>query len=288
MKTTLYTSYDCVIELENEKVPLSKNEHLSFESDLLPIKVIDKKQKVSFIVDLSPSQFYRTIEKFDKVLIFLIDGFLQENIDIYSYENKGEKSFLKFSPNRIVFSSANNEKSISFPSFISLISQGNFNHIDYVCFEYDGKELLICYNTQTGKTRLFRGGHFDFASDGFTMTDEDTPFYKKIVQEFVVDDDGLKSKSKTFSKKDMISKNLLIYNFFSSLKVQDYQTSLSFLSSHLQEKLSAQSLKDFFGDISYFFVLDSFSCFVISNGQNIIYDICVENNSITEINDNRS
>ena len=289
MKTTLYTSYDCIIEFENEKLSLSKNEHISFDN--CPSQIIvfpkNKSPKFSFSVDnASPSQFCRTIEKDDKLLIFLIDGFLQEGVDIFSFMQNEEKNYVKFSKTKVVFSSTSHEKEIYFPSPATLISQGNFKHIAYVCFHCNNEEHLVMYNTVNHKTKMFHGDHFNFTENGFILTKENNAFYKKIEKDFIVDNDGLKCKSKTFVKKD-VSNELLLVNFFNSLKLQDYQSSYDMLSLSLKDKISATDLQKYFGDISYFFPLDQSTCFVVSNGDNIMYELTIENNKIVEISDSK-
>ena len=72
-----------------------------------------------------------------------------------------------------------------------------------------------------------------------------------------------------------------------SIKNNDYKNALSYLSENLQSKINETTLKNYFGDISYFYTIDKNSCFAISDNKNILYDFSILNNKINEITDNQ-
>lgn len=292
MKTIIYTPYDCLIKYKEKSIHLSINEHLLFENvdDIIEIFPTGKTKKYSFSINLNKEQqscFYSIIKKEDKILIFLIDGLILENVDIYSFSYKGKTSSIEISKDKISFISPLHKKNVTLSSSVKILDCGNFKFINYVHFQNDkNKEFLIAYNTLNNKTKLLQGDNFEIKQNGFSITNTTNNFYKNIQEEFLVDDEGLKAKSKVFSLKETAETEMNIFRFMNDINIKNYQEAFSFLSPHLQNSLSVQHLKNYFGDISYFYCIDSKTCFAISNGKNIIYEFEFENNLIKEINDN--
>jgi len=292
MKTIIYTPYDCLITYKEKSVHLAVNEHLIFENvdDVLEVYPTGKTKKYSFSINLSSQEsscFYSIVKKEGKTLIFLIDGLILENVDIHSFSYKGKSSSVEISKDKITFVSPLHKKIITLSSTAKILDCGNFKFINYVHFQNNkNKEFLIAYNTLTNKTKLLQGDKFEITQNGFSISNTTNSFYKNIEEKFLVDEDGLKAKEKVFSLKENYDKEINIFRFMNDISIKNYQEAFSFLSPRLQSELSVQHLKNYFGDISYFYCIDPKTCFAISNGKNIIYDFEIENNLIKEINDN--
>ena len=95
MKTVIYTPYDCLIKVGDNSQTIDQNESLVLEEyeKKIDIYPINKNSRYSFTVDFdnSPSPFYRVIEREGQRLVFLIDGLISQNIDIFSIEAISER-----------------------------------------------------------------------------------------------------------------------------------------------------------------------------------------------------
>lgn len=290
MKTIIYSPYDCLVQTTDNKFFLSLNEHLEIDEmfDTLKIYPTGKSKKYSFEVDVkeTDSPFYRVIKKDDKNLIFLLDGLVAENVDIFSFEYDNNKSFVEIEKDKITFKTSAKQKIIYPPSKIKNVECGNFKHIDYVKFDGTNKKFFVAYNIFTNKTKLFQGEDIVVNENGIVITTENNNFYKKIVEEYFIDDDGLKSRSKVFLRKESFSPQLITFVFMNYIKQRDYDGAFDLLHPSLKKELPTQSLKSYFGDISYFYLIDLQTAFAISNGKNVIYEFTFADNKIIEINDN--
>lgn len=290
MKTTIYTPYDCILKFNDKELSLSQNEHLSFEENIKTISVypLNKNKKYSFEINLkdSDSTFYRVIKKEDKLLVFLLEGLISENIDIYSFSNEKGDSFVEIGKNTVIFKSDKHQKVITLSNNMKDFSCGNFEHIDYVTFKDDKKEYILAYNIVSNKAKFLQGDKIEIKDSGFIVTCENNEFYKSIIEEYFIDKEGLKSKSKTFSKKDVFPNNFVVYSFMNAIKLKDYESAHSYLTKRLKKEISIQSLKSYFGDVSYFYVIDPQTCFAITFNKNVLYDFVLKDDEIEEINDN--
>lgn len=290
MKTFIFTSFDCLIKFRDKQKFLEKNQNISFDDEygLIYVYPTGKSDRYSFTLNPqnpSPSIFYRTIKRDDGVYFFLIDGLILENVDVYSFSYKGDDSFIEIDKSKISFITKKHKKTISLPSQIKSVKCGNFKHIDYVSFASVGKHFLIAYNIASNKAKLLQGEKIDILEDGFIVSEKNQN-YKRIEEEYVVDEDGLKVKSRVFTQKEKSFGNQTVYDFMSAINIKDYESAISLLSPSLQDKISTSTLKNYFGDISYFFCIDKNSCFAISNDKNTLYNFSVNNNLIDEISDN--
>lgn len=288
MKIVIYSPYDCIVKSNNDETFLTSNEHLILdEQQKIFVYPTGKSSKYSFEINFNEaaSPLYRIIQKDDKLLVFLIDGLLAENVDIFSFSHKNQDSFIEIGKNQITFKTASHQKAVLLPAKTENIKCGNFEHINYVAFEDKKKSYLIAYNTLSNKTRLFQGNNIELREDGFVLTNSNS-FYKNIVEEYAIDSHELKVKSRTFSQRENYSNNFISYMFISSIKIKDYEGAYSLLSQSLQNHLTIDLLKNYFGEISYFYVIDPLTVFAISNGKNVIYEFNIEQDKIKEISDN--
>lgn len=290
MKIIIYSPYDALIKTKYEEAFLNKNEHLILEGENQNIVVYptNKVSRYSFTIDLNEqhSIFYNIIKKDDNLFVFLLDGVIAENVEIYSFLNEGQTSFVEIGKNQIIFKTQNNQKIITPPGKIDGFKCGNFKHINYVIFGDGTKSYATLYNTTTNKIKLLQADEIEIKEDGFVLTTNKNSFYKKIVEEYMIDSQGLKIKSRVFSQKENYSDNFISYMFMNSIKLKDYQNAYNLLSNNLKEKLSIDDLKNYFGDVSYYYVIDPSTIFVVSDGKNVIYEFSFSENKINEIIDN--
>lgn len=290
MKTIIYTPYEALIKTNNQEVWLNKNENIVLEEDekLISVYPTEKLSRYSFTIDLNEptSTFYSMMKHDDKNLIFLLDGLIAQNVEVYSFSYQNKDSFVEIGKDQIVFKTDTHQKVIIPQTSFDNVKCGNFKHINYVYFQNKIKSFLLAYNTLTNKAKLFQADEIEINDDGVVLTTNKNNFYKKIVEEYFVDAQGLKVKSRTFSRKENYPNNFISYVFMNSLKIKDYQNAYNLLCYQLKEKLDIDILKTYFGDISYFYVIDPYTIFAISNGKNMIYEFSIDQNNITEITDN--
>ena len=290
-KIVIYTPYDCLVKVGKDEIELNLNEHLEISSsnENIFIYPIDRKNGYSFTINplsKEDGRFYSKIEKDDKILIFLLEGFYSQSIDIYSYSYKENKSQIEIGQNSVTFTSKHHKKIISFPDKINLLESGNFNFINYVILEQESKKNLLAYNILTNKLKLFKGDNIELTNKGFKVTKIIPNIYDKVSEEYYVDEEGLKIEEKVFAQSSYVVPDALVpYKFMTEIKNNDYDHAFNLLSENLKNSIDKNALKEFFGDISYFYMLNKNSCFAISNNKNMLYEFSTEKNKINEIND---
>ncbi len=286
MKTIIYTSFPCLVKYGENKEHISINEHLILEDVSMPIYVYPNgKEKFSFEIDSRSSPFYRIIEKEGKRLIFLLDGYCAENTTVHNVKYDGETTVIEVGQKQIVFYGLSNKKTINLTRPVGNISVGNFYHINYVKFDDIDKKVIICYNTRNNSAKIFSSGDIVIEENGFSLFDENEN-YNSATHKYFIDRDGLKIKEENFARKNEILPNELVpYKFMCSIKCGDYIGASEMLSHHLKSQLDSKALKGFFGDVSYFCMINPCLCFAISDNKDIIYSFTMENDKIKEIQD---
>ena len=287
----IYSPYECLIKTSAQELVLDQNESVSLDNyDELFVYPTGKTKRLSFKIDLNDNdnQFYSVIERNDKTLVFLLDGLISQNTDIFHFKYDNLESQLAVSSSALTFSTKDHKKQILLNSKPSKINSGNFKHIDYIVLEFENSQILICYNTKNNSARQFEGDKITITDDGFKITSSNG-IYDSIVEELFVDNSGLKSKSKAFTlAQQLIPAKLVPYKFICAVKSGDNETIQSLLSDNLLQKLSIAQVKQYFGKISYFYMIDYKTCFAISNNENIIYEFYLKDNKIEDITDNKS
>ncbi len=285
----IYTPYECLIKNDNSQQTLDINQHITLENySSIYVYPIGKTKRYSFVIDVNDknNQFYSIVEKNDKYLIFLIDGLYSQNVDIYSFQFNNEKSFTEVSSQSIKFKTKSHIKKIYLPFSFKKIKCGNFYFINYVLLENNNFNILIAYNTKSNVAKQFHGEKIEVYDKGFKVINSQN-FYDSIEKEYYVDSEGLKLKNKAFVLSDQnYPCELLPYQFMYALKNDDDNIIKNLLSESITSKLSLEDIKNYFGSIDYFYMIDYKTCFALSNKGKIIYEFCVENSKIVEINDN--
>ncbi len=293
MKTiVIYSPYKCLIKCGQQEIEIDENEHALIDNlqEKIYIYPLGKTKRYSFIIDINDknSQFYSIIEKENKVLIFLLDGLLSENIDIYNVKYNNIDTQVEVSQNKISFSSKKHKKNIFLFEKPSKVKIGNFHHIIFALLKFNEKDVLIAYNCQDYNARQFSGDKINLTKNGFNILTKNSGNYLKIEQEYYVDTQGLKNKEKSFTLSEQsLPEELIPYQFMSSIKNGDDYQIENLLSEELKKQITLENIKKYFGKISYFYMIDSTNCFAISNGENIIYEFFIKNGKITEIVDNK-
>lgn len=289
MKTIIYTSFECLIKTEDFEETLEQNQHLSFDAQphSLVVYPIGKTSRPSFEINFEnfTSQFYRIVQKEDKLLVFLLDGIYVKNYKLYTLSCEGEKCEIEIGTSEASFACGKNKKILNLPIQIISTECGHFRHIAYIKAISNEGEHLLAYNTKNSNTKMFKGESIEISQEGFSV-EKSASGYDKIKEEYVVTKEGLKIKERLFSPLNHNPSNEMIcYHFMNRILNGDFDNALALLSPSLQSSLSANSLREFFGKVSYIFPLSAESCFAISNSKNKIYKFSLSNNKITEISD---
>lgn len=288
MKTIIYTSYPCVIKIGDKQEELSQNENLLIEEEFDKISVYPAiKGRIAFEIDFNEKEnsFYRIIKHGGKWLIFLIDGLHAENVETSEFNYQNIKSKIEIYPQKVVFSNSNNKKIIHLTENFSSFKYGNIKFIDYcILNNNDGENTLICYNAKKNTAKTFTSSDIKIENNEFILTSY--PFgYASIIQHFYIDEEGLKVRKKDFVQASAINspEQTLPYRFLNSIKIGDYKYCLKMLAPQLNDRLNEESLKAYFGNISYFYMLSPLSAYAISNDKNVIFEFAVKDNKIAEI-----
>ena len=109
----IYSPYPCLVKAGDKEMTINENEHLNLDA-IMPIYVYPtgKTKRYSFMIDFNilNSQFYSIIEKDDRVLVFLIDGLLSQNVDIFSFRYNNIDSEIEVSSHEITFKTKENKQ----------------------------------------------------------------------------------------------------------------------------------------------------------------------------------
>lgn len=288
MKTVIYTSFPCLIKVNEIEETLSQNENLIIDENCEKLLVYPlQKGKISFEINLSihENNFYRIIERGGKRLVFLIDGLYAENAEICEFKYQNIKSKVEVYPQKVVFSNSDCKKIIHLSEKYLSYKCGNIKFIDYCILEnLDNGNTLIAYNAQKNTARVFNADEIKLDDEGFVLNSSAFG-YTSISQHLYIDDEGLKIRKKDFisASSQLVPEETIPYQFLNSIKYGDYEKGLNMLAPQLNDRLNCESLKSYFGDISYFYMLNPNTAYAISNNQNVIYEFQVKDQKICEI-----
>ena len=287
----LYSPYSCLVRCKNHEIEIDESEHAIIDDydDRLDIYPTGKTKRYSFYLDLKEKdgKFYSIIEKNDKILVFLLDGYLSENVDIFNYKYNNIESSVEVSQSSLSFASKNHKKTIILSSSPQKVKCGNFYHIDYALLTYPNYQILFAYNAKTNQARQFSGEEITLSKNGFIVKSSQGG-YSSVQEEYYVDSEGLKSKAKSFSLSNQaLPDELIPYQLMTAIKNGDREQIESLLSDNLKAKLSIDNVIAYFGKVSYFYMIDARTAFAISNNDNILYEFTLSNGKITEIMDNK-
>lgn len=289
MKIILYSSFDCLVKVDDLQETINQNQHLQL--DTLPKNIyvypIGKGLRVAFNVDLSNknSPFYRIIEKDDKVLVFFLDGILSQNAKVFNFSYDNNNCQIEVSKRSVRFSCKDKAKTLSLPDNILNSQCGNFYHIAYAKLDTDESQYFIAHNIKNNHSRVFKGQEITLSDDGFSILSFPHG-YEKAEESFAITPNGLKKQSQNFIPTPTpTTEQTLAYKFMSSIKIGDYQTAHLMLSPSLAKTITPIALKEYFGNISYLFPLTKTTCFAISNNQSKLYSFTFLTNQITDISD---
>lgn len=291
-KIKIYSPYPCLIKQGKEQIEIESNEGVCLESDLLPLKVYPLKttNKVyAFEINsfCNDGRFFRIAENQGETLIFLLDGLLTENVNIYNFSYLDYNSTLEIYPERLIFATNGHKKIVHLKNKPVSTVVGNFKFIDYAKLVCQNKQTLVCYNVKTGNAKTFEGKEITITENGFNV-EQDGGIYDNLSKSYYVDDEGLKSQNQTYTlSTHTMPDKLVSFNFITLVKNGNFDDALKFLSPSLRKTIKRENLKQYFGNLEYVFMLDSESAFAIKDGNNVMYTFKVNGGKIDEIYDNQ-
>lgn len=292
-KIKIYSPYPCLIRQGQEQIEIESNEGVCLESDLLPLKVYPLKttNKVyAFEIDsfCKDNHFYRIANSQGETLIFLLDGLLTENVNVYHFSYLDYNSTLEIYTDKLVFAGEGHKKIIYLKNKPISTIAGNFKFIDYAKIVCQNRQTLVCYNVKVGNAKTFEGKEITITENGFNVENEDGGIYDNMSKSYYVDDDGLKPQNQVYTlSTHTIPDKLVAFNFITLVKNGTLDDALKFLSPSLRKTIKSENLKQYFGNLEYVFMIDGESAFAIKNGNNIIYSFKINDGKIDEIYDNQ-
>ena len=278
MKTILFAPFDCLVKTHNQDFLLQKNEKLSFDNfpNKLFVYPIGKTGIIPFeISNQGNSAFYKILYKEDNQYIFLLGGIYSENVEIYSFPS----ATVEVSTRKLTFSNKSAKKILFLPYGCQQFDCGNLYHLIYVKFATPNEKAVCFYNSKNNKAKIFYADAIEKEGEEFILT---SSIGKRVL---LVSKEGLKEKEKVFTSALNINPFQVPLSFMECLKEKDFSSALNLLAPSLKESQNAQSLKEFFGDISYIFSIDNKSIFAISNGQAKIYTFSTSQGLICDVQD---
>lgn len=274
----VYSPYDCLIKSKEGQITLNKNEHLVLSSnDPFNVYPVGKSSRYAFVVDLNQqvdSPFYRVLSDNNSLKIFLLDGLLSENCQVFSFFIQGENCSVKASEKYIEFSSTKKQSKVFLPAPYKSLDCGKMQGIVYVHIFEQKQERLLAFNPKTDRIKTFIGDKITVTSSGWKVLGNDE-------KEYYVDKEGLKIKDEC----SILSKSPVFigHNFMSLIEDKQFSKAYLHLSSSLQSRLDADALKGYFGNVSYFYFLEPKICFAISDNKNMLYHFDFQDDKICEI-----
>lgn len=281
MKVIVYACYPCLIRADGKEQFLEKNERIEFlncpskiylyptgKTGILPFEIIPN----------FPSSFYKSVQENSTIHIFPLDGFFSQTVEIHSFSN-GSK--IEISPNKLSFLLENSKKILSLPDGCTDFQCGKFNHIDYVIFSSSSAQHLICFNVKNAQVKTFCADNISLTDHLFTLSNTNGS-----TKTLVVDKEGLKIKSNSLSPSMLSNPLATASSFMECVKEKEYSKAEGFLSDELKSTQNAQTVQQYFGDISYIFPLEPNKIFALTNGEGKIFSFQICNGKIVDIEDN--
>lgn len=254
-KFKLKTKYECLVKNKEDEILLSPYETLEFgEEDKLFIYPLNKPRDfLPFTVNgknLKNCPYYKFISFEDDTLVCLSNQTNCENYSISKIRIQGQELEFQVGESKLIVTYKDWRKIITLDEEFNKYVTGHKNDIAYVKFSTLDNDTLYAFNIKTGKARQFKGREIVINNDGFEVKNHD------IMKKYTIGTQGLKSQHEDSLEKDYTLKpEKAGCLFLEHIKSQNYQNALNLCSQSLQEKISKDTLKDFFsGVLDYYYI----------------------------------
>jgi len=254
-KFKLKTKYECLVKNKEEEIILSPYETLEFgEEDELFIYPLNKPRDfLPFTVNgknLKNCPYYKFTSLEDNTFVCLSNQTNCENYSISKLKLQGQELEFQVGENKLIVTYKDWRKIISLEDNFEKFSTGYKNDIAYIKLTSIDSDTLYAFNIKSAGVKQFKGREIVINNDGFEVKSHD------IMKKYTIDTQGLKSQNEDSLEKDYTLKpEKAGCLFLEHIKSQNYQNALNLCSQSLQEKISKDTLKDFFsGVLDYYYI----------------------------------
>ncbi len=268
------TPYECLIKTEDEQTLLDENESLV----LLPpfsVCIYPVNKAISFILasdNLQTCEFYDVANYKQDTLICLKKTSTCENYSIVNIS--GCK--LEIGERKFTIESEDWKKTILLPCSFDRYQTSVKNNIIMIKF-IGKKQVLYAFNKKTAQAHAFSGNKIDFNQEGFSVEEHN------INKSYKISNQGLSGSNNEEAACPL--PQTLAYHFLEYIKKADLSSAHNLLSQNLQQNISKQALKTFFGSIKSVFYLSPV-CYAVQNEKGLkIYNFEVKQDKICDISD---
>ncbi len=253
-KFILKTKYDCLIKNKDEEILFSPCETLTFdENDELLVYPLGKPRDfLPFIVSgktLANCPYYNFASFEGDTLVCLSNYKNCENYSISKLKMQGQEIEFQVSENKLVVTSKDWRKIITLDQEFEKFSTGYKNDIAYIKLSSIDSDTLYAFNIKSAGVRQFKGREIIVKNDGFDIKNNG-------VESFTIDAQGLKAQNEEEPENDFSLKPEKVgFLFLQEIKNKKYQNAYAFCSQSLKEKITKDTLKNFFVDMLDFYYI---------------------------------
>ena len=281
-----YSPYDALVKYGEKEAFLKEGQSLSiFPLSKVFIFPVGKFGKISFSLDinnLKENQFFHFTQKDNKILVFLLDGTLVEDGQIFKVVSKGKTIEVEIKSHSVRFFDGQKFKTLHFDQKVkSAKCESKNEFVLCQCFCQDTQTLLIFNPTDFG-IKIFKASNISLTSNGFKLEENQNCFFKTLEKEYIYEGNNVKLLSLS-CQENLISQRLLPYKFMVFLKEKNFDLASGILSEDLKKSITSDGLKQIFEKLTYFYFLSDSSCYALIDGQNKILSFMISNSCICDI-----
>ncbi len=280
------SNYECLIKDGDEESILSANETLQIEGfkKLLVYPLSTNRRVLPFSIDtnfLSNCSFYNFAElDDDTTLICLAKQDVCESYSVTKLKIDGKDCIFEVGENKVMVSHNNWKKVLHLSQKFDRYNIQHKDDIVYIKLTSPSIQQVYAFNIQSGKTRAFSGDIITTNKQGFIVENENKKSTYSITAEGLRLDNV---KSEHNAENNSLVDETIAYQFLNALKQGNAEFAYSLCSEKLQNNISKESLKNYFGEIANFFYITPYKYAVQTTKELNVYSFNILNKKIVDI-----
>lgn len=290
-KYILRSNFDCLVKVENEENLLDSNSQIIFD---FPQKVLIyplscSKFSFPFTIDLAQngdSEICKIFEFNGNKLFYLNSPYSIKNEIVEEVSCQNKKCEISLTQEELSFKIDNLKKTLPIlGSYKSYTLQTNNS---FVILFFSGKEdSLYLFNVKDYSITHLEGQKIELIDNKIFVSKQANDIVAhQIYDTYEIKDDKLTKIAGKF-KVDVLSRSIkesiLPLAFVESINLGDYLLALDYLDENLQSSTTTEHLKNYFGEIKSFVLLEPNLIAITNNKETKIYSFTVKDNKIAEI-----
>lgn len=280
------SNYECLIKDGDEESLLSANETLQIEGNkkLLVYPLGTNRRVLPFSIDtnlLSNCSFYNFAELDDNTtLICLAKQDVCESYSVTKLKIDGKDCIFEVGENKVTACYNNWKKVINLSQKFDSYNIQHKEDIVFIKLSSTATQQIYAFNINSGKVRLFSGDNIIINKQGFVVEN------KAQKSTYSISAEGLKLGNVSCENVEQDSplvEETIAYQFLNALKLGNTDLAYSLCSEKLQNNISRESLKNYFGEIASFFYITPYKYAVQTVKELNVYNFNILNKKIVEI-----